>query len=184
MAVGTHSPDLCEPRTGDIGRPPRISASTLLVIALLTACGHARAQEMTDSISVHHDTRSSSVYFGIGFLEVLVVGYEYQIDDQFAIGCKANLAAPPQMGLGFKGSYFFDRTGKDNFLLCNVMNFEVSGLAVHEHGGMEAELTVGHELIDRNRVGFLFLVGCSYGISTGYRGILYGSLKLGVHYNF
>jgi hypothetical protein len=146
-------------------------------------------------------TRSVAVYLvPIGFLEGGALGFQYQIDNQFAVGlklCSAFLGGrsyifpPAGIGGGVKLSYYFDKTGHRRFLKANAINFEASylypkiskspGRAYH---ASEVELTIGHDGIEGTGLGFLWAVGLSFSTSTSLPPLFFPALKLGVHYDF
>ncbi|MDP2884775.1 MAG: hypothetical protein Q8P51_07130 [Ignavibacteria bacterium] len=135
-------------------------------------------------------TRTVSIYGGLGFLELIALGVQYQINDEFALGVKADIALVaghdlPQGGFGggFKGSYFFDRSGKGTFLSMNVLNIEASYLATSGGGATSMEATVGHDSIEGRGIGFLWLIGISRGGFPGERNraLVFPALKIGFH---
>jgi hypothetical protein len=108
----------------------------VLVAALIAVASVGRGQGHERSSVQSLNTRTVSVYTGLGFLELLALGVQYQINDEFALGVKADVALVaghdlPQGGSGggLKGSYFFSRTGEGSFLSMNVVNVETSYLA-------------------------------------------------------
>lgn len=135
-------------------------------------------------------TRTVSIYTGLGFLELIAFGVQYQINDAFALGMKADIALVsghdrPQGGSGggFKGSYFFSRNGEETFLSMNVLNIEASYLATSGGGAISLEATIGHDSIEGRRIGFLWLIGiCRGGFpGEGDRALIFPAVKIGFH---
>lgn len=135
---------------------------------------------------VPEQTRIVSIYAGIGFLELAALGVQYQINDEFALGVKADAALIAGhdvpgggFGGGLKGSYFF----RPNFLSMNVLNVEVSYLASAGGGATSLEATVGHDSIQGRGVGFFWLIGVSRGGFPGERDrpLIFAAVKIGFH---
>jgi hypothetical protein len=110
----------------------RYAMSFVSLIAVARVCS---GQSIEQSPHQNQNTRTISIYAGIGFLELIVLGVQYQINDEFAFGVKTDAALVgghdrPGGGLGggFKGSYFFNPNGKGTFVSMNVLNVEVSYL--------------------------------------------------------
>ncbi|MFH0991280.1 MAG: hypothetical protein V1799_14835 [bacterium] len=155
-----------------------------------TPASVGRGQNYEQSSAQRVATRTVSIYTGLGFFELLAFGVQYQINDEFAFGVKAGVALVaghdlPQGGAGggFKGSYFFDRTGKGTLLSLNVLNIEESFLATGKGGATSLEVTIGHDSIEGRGIGFLWLVGISRGGFSGEkdRQLIFPVLKIGLH---
>jgi hypothetical protein len=160
----------------------------LLLVALITVAGVGWGQSAEQYSAQKPQTRTVSIYTGLGFLELLAVGVQYQINDEFALGAKADVALVaghdvPQGGSGggLKGSYFFSCTGEGSFLSINVVNVEASYLATSGGGALSLEATIGHESIEGRGVGFLWLIGIARGGFPGERdrALMFPALKIG-----
>ncbi len=179
-----------------------MSLSRLIILPtiLLTLLSSARGQASGASTPRSSDTRTFSVYTAIGFLEIGAIGAQYQIDDNFGIGVKADgyfLGGPAYIlpngarGGGIKFSYFFDRTGSRNFYGTNAINLEVSYLSPdiskepgRSYAASGIELTVGHDSIKDKGLGILWATGGSFSCSTGLPPLFFPAFKVGLHMDF
>ena len=125
---------------------------TLLTV-LIAAVSDGRGQGEEEPSARKLDTRTVSIYAGIGFLELAAFGVQYQINNEIALGAKVDAAilsgSGPGIGLplsgsggGIKASYYLSRTGEGTFLSINVLNFEGSYMRNHGDGGTSLELTL------------------------------------------
>jgi hypothetical protein len=158
-----------------------------------TAASVGRTQSDVQSPVQRLDTRTVSVYAGLGFLELIALGVQYQINDEFALGVKTDVALVaghdlPQggMGGGLKGSYFFSRAGEGTFLSINVLNIEASVLPsvdLERRDAISLEATIGHDSIEGRGIGFLWLIGISRGgfPGEGDRPLIFPAVKIGFH---
>jgi hypothetical protein len=125
---------------------------------------------------------------------LIAFGVQYQINSEFALGFKVDAAilsgSGPGIGLplagsggGIKGSYFLSRAGEGTFLSINVLNFEGSYIRSHGDGGTSLELTVGHDSIEGQGIGVLWLIGLARGESesVSYRSLIFPAVKIGFH---
>jgi hypothetical protein len=136
--------------------------------------------------------RTVSIYAGLGFLELAVLGVQYQIDDAFSVGVKAGPALigghdrpGGGFGGGLKGSYFLSRTGEEAFLSINVLNVEAAYLSASGGGALSLEATIGHDAMEGRGIGFLWLIGVGRG---GFpeerdRALIFPAVKIGFHVN-
>ena len=61
------------------------------LFAALIAIGYVGRGQSIEQFPDHNQTiRTISIYTGIGFLELIVLGVQYQINDEFALGVKAD----------------------------------------------------------------------------------------------
>lgn len=164
----------------------------ILIPTILLLIYPLMAQVSQKSAGSGPDIRTVSVYTGIGFLEYLVLGAQYQINDKFSFGVKADAiflgggSGLPNAGIGggIKASYFFDRDWYDNFLGFNTVNLEASYLGIRSgpnEFGTGLELTVGHDSIEGCGLGLLWALGAAYSVSTDHPALLFPALKLGIH---
>ena len=166
---------------------------TLLAV-LMVAVSVGSGQSEEESSGRNLDTRTVSIYTGIGFLELIAFGVQNQINPEFALGAKVDAAilsgSGPGIGLplsrsggGIKGSYFFSRAGEGTFLSINVLNFEGSYIRSHGDRGTSFELTVGHDSIEGRGIGVLWLIGLARGESesASYPSLIFPAVKIGVH---
>lgn len=179
-----------------------MSKARLIIVGVCLACLATKAQNQTIESSSQQspDTRTYSIYFGIGFLEAVALGVQYQINDHFAVGAKFSayylsgrgyIVPPSGGGGGIKLSYYFDRVGGNKVLLrANVVNFEASYLVPHinkssdrSYYGAGIEITVGHDAIKDKGLGFLWAVGGSFSAATSLVPSFFPALKLGLHFD-
>jgi hypothetical protein len=163
---------------------------TILFAALIAIASVGSGQSIEQSPDKNQNKRTISIYTGIGFLELIVLGVQYQINDEFALGVKADAGLVGGhdrpgggFGGGFKGSYFFSPNGKGTFLSTNVLNVEVSYLATGEGGATSLEATIGHDSIEGRGIGFLWLIGSCRGGFPGEknRPLIFPAVKFGFH---
>jgi hypothetical protein len=145
-----------------------------------------------ESLKRSSNTRTVSVYTGVGFLELLVLGAQYQINERYAIGAKADIvflgssSVLPSAGVGggIKASYFFDETGSDKFLGFNAVNFEASYLGFGIRPSQFArglELTLGHDSFVGHGFGLFWALGVAYSVSTDHPALFFPAFKIGLH---
>ncbi len=177
---------------------PKHTIQIILLLLLLQASTSV-SQSSEKTPVPGSETRSSVIYIGLGSTEILAMGYQYQINDEFGLGAKVDvlvLGGPgfflPNAGVGggVRASYHFHPTGYDNFLGLNAFNFEASyvhpsisespGKSYHA-GGLE--LTIGHDAIERNGLGLIWAVGVGVSGSTDLPVLWLPAIKIGLHFN-
>lgn len=163
---------------------------SILLAVLIVAASIGRGQGDEQSPVQRPATRTVSIYTGLGFLELAAFGIQYQINDEFGLGVKADVALVAGhdvpgggAGGGIKGSYFYNRNGEGTFLSMNVLNIEASYLATGGGGATSLEATVGHDSIVGRGIGFLWLIGISRGgfPGEGNRPLIFLAVKIGFH---
>ena len=173
----------------------RSSMFTLLWLSIMLFTSVASQQRTSSDYRLQEqptETRRVSIYSGVGFLELIALGVQYQIDDEFGLGVKGDIALVAGHDLpyggaggGVKGSYFFSRNGEGSFLSTNVLNAEASYVSTSYGGAASLEVTIGHDRIDGRGLGFLWLIGISRGGFPGERDrpLFFPTVKIGFHVN-
>jgi hypothetical protein len=163
---------------------------SVLLVVLFAVASVGRAQSEEQSSVQKPDTRSFSIYTGLGYPEIIALSVQYQINDKFALGVKAVIAdfgkggrdeIPMGSGVGIKGSYFFSRTGERTFLSTNVVNIESSYLFGFFEEGRSAEFTIGHDSIEGRGIGVLWSIGMALGAPAGRPLVIFLAAKIGLH---
>ena len=171
----------------DSGVRRRNRTGVLALLLIVISAGCPLLSQTTDTTSSNPVIRTSTLYTGFGFLEAMGVGYQFQVNEHFAIGPKLSLAFAQSGPIGIKASYFFDDDGAQHFLWTNVINLELTygGMFATWTGlnGVETEVTVGHDAIVSDGLGMMFAVGAAFTASEAYHPIGFLALKLGLHFN-
>jgi hypothetical protein len=163
---------------------------SILLAVLLVVVSAGRGQSEKQSSVQRLETRTVSIYTGLGYPEIIALGVQYQINDDFALGMKADIVGfgkggrdeiPVGSGVGIKGSYFFSRTGEGTFLSTNVVNIEGSYLFGFFEEGRSAEFTIGHDSIEGRGIGVLWSIGIALGAPAGHPLVIFLAAKIGFH---
>jgi len=164
--------------------------SSIVIVILLTVANTGRGQGAPQQSGNRPDLRSTSIYIGMGSPQVMALGVQFQIDEEFALGIVTDMVGfgkggrdevPFGMGAGIKVSYFLSRTGEDTFLSVNVVNIEEShAFGLFEEGNL-AEFAIGHDSIEGGGVGFLWSIGAAFGAPTGQPLVASFAGKIGLH---
>lgn len=165
------------------------TTSLVLLLLLLNQSGRLNAQ------APQEQPRNWSIYSGVGITEFFVFGGLYQASDALSVAGKFTFAGlggtgsflfpTSGVGIGTKATYYFDSTGRENFLGFNTINFEASVLQHSTQPNKHAlafEASIGHDSIVGFGLGVIFAIGASQTFLE--RRFAYGFvLKLGIHYN-
>ena len=159
----------------------------LAVFLVFASVGRAQTEQQ---VSVQKlDTRTVSIYAGLGGPEFIALGVQYQNNSKFALGVKLDVVLIkgggdiPLLGAGggMKGSCFFSRAGEGTFLSINVVNIEASYLAVLDGDGTLVESTIGHDSIEGQGIGILWSIGTALRAYEGGRPSISLAAKIGLH---
>jgi len=172
-----------DPNTGSLRR---VSMGT-------TAEGILYAQKETLRAVDVSARREFFLYTGIGFLEFMVLGVGYQINDDWAIAIKSNgvflsrwyIGPNGETGVGIRisrfllGSLFFNAIHIEPSYLTPLYG-EKSG----RRKGFSFQLTIGGENVDKNKIHALWSLGGVVSSATGLPPLFMLSAKIGLNWNF
>ena len=174
---------------------------SLLIILFITLSIIVKGQDTTQDVQSSSEIRSFDIYLiPIGYLELLALGAQYQLNEKYSIGLKfcgsfisrhGFILPETGAGAGIKLSYYFYKSGYARALKANVINFEVSlldpGISKAKgrtYHSAEFEITVGHDGIEGKGFGFLWAVGVALSTTTSLHPLYAPAFKIGVHYDF
>lgn len=174
-----------------------MKSDLLLFIVIIHISGKIIAFERQ---AIENDSlRSSSIYFGLGALELINLGVNFQQNEKHSIGLVSNLfvlggkeAPIVTIGIGIKGVYFFSPNGKENFLWSNMISIDLLYLLKtnrkesnkNKAGGLGIEALIGRDCIIGKGIGLNWGIGIGMGFHGEEGTVVFPAFKLGLHYNF